>query len=184
MKALCVFLVVFSTWCDNRRVGMAGESYGWTENRDFNSSAMSPIYSVTLYKWYLIVFVFNWWNCIKWFFLDCFVCFNKILQTEWLRKKWNLFLTVLKLEVWGQVACVVRGGSSSRSQASPCTLTWWRGHRAVPKLLYDILKISFMRAAQSSPDHLSKTPFLTPSRCEFGGTHLWQWSLTSFLKLN
>ena len=34
----------------------------------FNSSAMSPIYSVTLYKWYLIVFVLNWWNCIMWFF--------------------------------------------------------------------------------------------------------------------
>ena len=74
----------------------------------FNSSAMSSIYSVTLYKWYLFVFVLNWWNCIMWFFLDCFVCFDKILQPEWLRKKWNLFLTVLKLEVWGQGARVVK----------------------------------------------------------------------------
>ena len=35
MNAMCVLPVVFSSWCGNRRVGMAAEGYGWTESRDF-----------------------------------------------------------------------------------------------------------------------------------------------------
>ena len=32
MNALCVFLMVFSSCCGNKRGGMAGEGSGWTEN--------------------------------------------------------------------------------------------------------------------------------------------------------
>ena len=86
MNVLCVFLVIFSSWCANRRGGMAGEGSVWTENRYFSFRVMSAIYSVISCKWHLIFFVLSWWNCIIWFFLDHLNCSNKISQIECLRK--------------------------------------------------------------------------------------------------
>ena len=129
MNALCVFLMVFSSCCGNKRGGMAGEGSGWTENRDFSSSTLS-IYSVTLYKYFLHSQLTKLHYLI---FVGHLGCSNKILKIGWLRNNWNLFLTVLKLEIWGQGACVINWGPSSRSQAFPCILTWWRGHQSSPK---------------------------------------------------
>ena len=115
----------------NRRGGMAGECSGWTENRDFSSSTVSVIccHLVQMTSYFLHSQLTKLHYLIRAGHLGCS---NKILKIGWLRKK-HLFLTVLKLEVWGQSACVVRWGPSSRSQAFPCILTWWRGQQSSPK---------------------------------------------------
>ena len=96
-------------------------SQGWTDNRDsfpvlFLQFILSPYANDILFSLFSIDETVN--------FLGCLDCSNKIPQIEWLRKNWNFFLTFMRLESWGQGACVVGWGLSSRSQASPCNLTW------------------------------------------------------------
>ena len=103
-------------------------SQGWTDNRDLFpvlllQLILSPCAKGILFSLFSVDEIVN--------FLGCLDCSNKIPWIEWLRKNWNLLLTFMKLESWGQGACVVGWGPSSRSQASPCNLTWWRGKQSI-----------------------------------------------------
>ena len=136
---VCECLVVFSSCFGNRRGIMAKEHCGWTENGDFSLSITFAMYSVILCKWHLIFFILNYAIVLCGFFFNIYTVWTALIKhhglSGWEKKNWNLFLTVLKQEIWDQSACVVRWGCSSKSQVTPCILTRWRGQRAPPILL-------------------------------------------------
>ena len=54
-------------------------------------------------------------------------CYKKIPQTGQLLNNGNLFLVGWRPGVWDQGGIMLGWGPSSRSQTSPCVLTWWSG---------------------------------------------------------
>ena len=108
-----------------------------------------------------------------WFFLDCLNCSIKTLQAEWLWKNLNLFLTVVKLEIWDQdpggwvrALLQVTGFSLylymlEGKQSSPKSLIWiWYSWNLICEgsaiMIYSSLKDSIFNTIT----------------CEFGGTKI------------
>ena len=94
-------------------------------------------------------------------FLGCFVCFNKILHTEWLRKNWNMFLTVLKLKVWDPCGWVM---ALLQVTGFSLNLNMVVGPTELSQVSYMIL---FKSHACGLYDYvlITSQKLLTPSRC-------------------